>query len=180
MIVYFDLVNNSIIQKETVPEVNLGEVWKTIPSNRFHYEVSSKGRVRRNGKLKKISIRSKNCGYLRTTINDKSVNIHKLVLPTFRPNTQPWFYDRIDHIDGDPTNNHIENLRWSNSTLNNLNRRDRKEPVFREGRSKPYQAMIQLGGKSLHLGYFKTAMEAKSRVLEAVKDAFEVLDYQMF
>ena len=163
----------------TLPRSESPEVWKTIPTKRWHYEVSSKGRARRDGKLKKQTNRA---GHKYVKIQNKDFYVHVLVLSAFRPNPMPWFYTMVDHIDRDGTNNNIENLRWSNSQLNNLNRTrkpvDKLVPV--KGILNPFKAAIGYNKKRLYLGHFKTAKESRARVNEAMKDAFEVLDYQMF
>ena len=51
------------------------------------------------------------CGYLAVTIPyRKDCSIHRLVAEAFIPN--PLGLRDVDHIDGDKTNNRIENLRW--------------------------------------------------------------------
>ena len=46
----------------------------------------------------------------------KAVRIHQLVAKAFVPN--PHGYDVINHIDGDPLNNHYSNLEWTTYILN--------------------------------------------------------------
>lgn len=43
------------------------------------------------------------------------VRVHKLVAQAFIPN--PHGYKRVQHIDGDKSNNHVNNLRWTNSQM---------------------------------------------------------------
>ena len=87
-----------------------------------------------------------------------------------------WFYMygawpscQIDHIDCDPTNNRIANLRDATAVQNNANcgARKRNKSGFKgvhfaeENRSgKPWRAMIQIDGKSQHLGSFATPQAA--------------------
>lgn len=50
----------------------------------------------------------------------KHFKLHKLLAETFVPN--PNDYKIIDHIDRDRLNNNLSNLRWTTSSINNLNR----------------------------------------------------------
>ena len=99
--------------------------WKFINAN---YEVSDKGDIksvnyRGTGKsaIRKQSI-SKN-GYMRVILSDNGKNktyfVHRLVAAAFIPN--PENKPCIDHIDGDRTNNHADNLRWVTAKENSNN-----------------------------------------------------------
>lgn len=46
----------------------------------------------------------------------KAITVHRLVACAFIEN--PNNYSSIDHIDGDPMNNHVSNLRWCTNTIN--------------------------------------------------------------
>ena len=72
------------------------EIWKPVVGAGA-YTVSNLGNVRKHGRLKKQCKYSK--GYMHTHINGKTKDVHTLVLPAFKPNPAPEFYDRIDHID---------------------------------------------------------------------------------
>ena len=68
----------------------------------------------------------------------------------------------VDHIDRDPTNNHINNLRFVTKKENEYNKGIRKDNtsgfrgvVYNE-RADKYQAEIRIYGKKKHLGYFKS------------------------
>lgn len=70
-------------------------------------------------------------GYKRVCLTkdhkQKSLFVHRLVAKAFIPNTDNK--PEIDHIDGDPTNNKVENLRWS-TRLENL-----QNPVYSKRQS---------------------------------------------
>ena len=144
------------------------EVWKPVVDYP-EYEVSNTGRVRKNGKLKKIY---DTCGGYKSGIKGK--HVHTLVLPAFRPNTAPWLYDKIEHIDGNGRNNNLVNLRWSNTTLINLNRRTTRgyDKINME-----YRARITVKGKQILLGTYKSAEEAHAAYLEAKQEYHEMFDY---
>lgn len=50
------------------------------------------------------------CYQLRNEHCKKNEYIHRLVAKTFIPN--PHNLPQVDHIDGDKSNNHVDNLRW--------------------------------------------------------------------
>ena len=86
------------------------ESWKVI-YDFPNYEISNYGNVRNNTKIVK-SVPNKH-GYNVVVLCNgtrKSVNVHRLVAAAFIPN--PDNKPCVDHIDGDRTNNHADNLRW--------------------------------------------------------------------
>lgn len=67
-------------------------------------------------------------GYLCIKYRGKKYKVHRLVLETFvgfAPKDRP----EVDHIDRNPSNNHVSNLRWVSRTENNRNtlKKDRVE-----------------------------------------------------
>lgn len=90
------------------------EIWKPIP-DLLGYSVSNKGRIRKDS-TGQIMVLSKNGGYCRITI---SKHVHRLVAEAFieKPdNKKCW----VDHIDGNRSNNNVENLRWVTPSENCL------------------------------------------------------------
>ncbi len=88
------------------------ENWKNIDGYNNLYQVSNLGNVRslRNGK--NLKVRKNNRGYLMIGLTkDKKQKwflIHKLVADTFMTNSNKNLH--IHHIDGNKTNNRLENL----------------------------------------------------------------------
>ena len=65
-------------------------------------------------------------GYFKIRINKKTYAMHRIVAETFIPN--PESKPTVDHIDRNPGNNNVENLRWAThheqsiNSANHLNR----------------------------------------------------------
>ncbi|MND84177.1 hypothetical protein D3C80_760610 [compost metagenome] len=94
-----------------------------------------------------------------------------------------WVYGdmpdhEIDHIDGNRSNNRLNNLRPATSRQNKHNatlRSDNtygKGVVFHIGRRKPYQARICINGKQTSIGYFATPNEAREAYAESASIHF--------
>ena len=78
--------------------------------------------------------------------------------------------EQIDHIDGNRSNNRIENLRPANSSQNACNRK--KSSINTSGikgvhwhkQSKKWRARIKLLTKDVSLGLFQTIDDAKNAI----------------
>lgn len=119
------------------------EIWKDVKGYEGYYQVSNTGRVKslerviilkdRQGnarpsvykeKLLKQSIEKKDRYnwkdryYVRLSKNGRSERcyVHRLVAETFIDN--PSNKDQINHKDGNPLNNNVNNLEWSSSKEN--------------------------------------------------------------
>jgi len=88
-----------------------GEIWKPI-ENTFNIEVSNYGRIKKGSIL--LSIQENENGNRRVdfTMNGvcKSRTIHYVVAKAFIAN--PLNFKKVMHLDGDNTNNNVDNLRW--------------------------------------------------------------------
>lgn len=91
--------------------------WKAFGS----YFISNDGKVKRNEKELKPGI---NRGYhyvcLYENGKQKMYRVHRLVLTLFKGDCPEGH--ECDHIDRNPSNNHIDNLRWVTPYENNMNR----------------------------------------------------------
>jgi hypothetical protein len=90
---------------------------------------------RKHGKVKAGAIagwESKTDGYVRVCIEGMQYAAHRLIWRMHNPRGATPFI--LDHIDGDRSNNRIENLRKVTPTENIHNRRPRKQGVVGSGK----------------------------------------------
>ena len=132
------MTNEEFLQSVALP----GEEWRDVPGYEGIYAFSSKGRIASlrtefyynnrmlprkvsRSLLKPTISMTTNGGYytLTATVHKKTkiLYIHRLVANAFVPNPNPSLFKEVDHIDGDPHNNSVENLRWTNRSGNMLN-----------------------------------------------------------
>lgn len=90
-------------------------MWKQIiiNGNATNYSVSDCGEVKNNitGKLLKLSLQQEYCHVtLRIDRKPKRMRVHRLVAIAFIPNPDNKPY--VNHLDGNRSNNKVENLEW--------------------------------------------------------------------
>lgn len=88
------------------------------------YQISSLGRVKSLKYRQERLMKPNNCdGYLSVDLlkegKRKHLKVHRLVAQAFIPN--PDNKPCIDHIDTNPSNNSVSNLRWASYSENNEN-----------------------------------------------------------
>jgi hypothetical protein len=155
---------------------------KTLPSQKklqelFDYrdgELYWKERIGTSIDLSKPAGDIDKHGYRVIKIEGKRYKAHRLV----------WKYhcgkdpkEFIDHIDGNKTNNNMENLREATNQQNLFNRGPQKNNKLgikgvKKQRNK-YIATIEINGKRKHLGLFNTIEEARLAREESEKKLFK-------
>lgn len=106
-------------------------------------------------------------GYRGIRINDKLYYAHRLIF-LYHHGYLPKY---LDHIDGDPLNNSINNLREATKQQNSRNQKKIKslngkptssiyKGVWWSIRNKKWEVQISINGKRKFLGYFISEIEA--------------------
>lgn len=101
-------------------------------------------------------------GRLYAQVDGKKMLVHRIIWALHHGDC-PEF---LDHIDGNPLNNRIENLRQATKAQNAMNRKVKSDNQLGvKGVSKRHNkfcANIMVGGKNLFLGMFNTINEASN------------------
>lgn len=109
-------------------------------------------------------------GYLLVTIRYSNYLVHRIIWAYFNGELPQ---KNIDHIDGDTTNNRIENLRLVTKSENARNKKIRSDNksgvqgVYWVSKIKKWEAAIVSGKKTVRLGQYKDFHQAASIRLTA-------------
>ncbi len=155
---------NTFIQQQA-----LAELFEYNPATGIFTRRVARGRVRAGALAGWLS----DSGHRMIEIDHVAYLAHRLA----------WLYvhgsypsSDLDHINGIPDDNRIENLREATHGQNmqnyraaNANSKTGLLGVCYNKRAAAFVAQIRVSGKSLHLGYFKTAQEASVAYLNAKK-----------
>lgn len=119
----------------------------------------------------------KSSGYRRLRLGGKTCRAHRVAWLMV---TGEWPKNEIDHIDGNKDNNAWHNLREVTPKLNQQNRRAPSTSnkagalgVCWHKRDKRWQAAIQVDGKNVHIGYFKSRQDAAGAYIAAKRNLHE-------
>jgi hypothetical protein len=158
------------------------EVWHDIPNFVGYYQVSNHGFVRsidrvilkngkhpytQKGKVLKFGEDTKGYFFVNLSVNgsSKQIPVHKLVANVFLNHELNCKYKYvIDHIDGNPKNNYVSNLRVVSQRVNIENRKFNKSSIYQgvsfSKAEQKWKAYIRNEGKLTHLGYFLNEIDA--------------------
>lgn len=147
------------------------EIFKDIPGYEGIYQVSNFGRIKsfKFNKEKILKNRLDPYGYyqviLRKDNKSKNYRVHSLVVLAFYNfEANKKFERQIDHIDRNPLNNNLENLRIVSATENQLNKNgygvSKHKHISYCKQRKKWIVQIFINKKNKNLGYYDTEEEA--------------------
>lgn len=115
----------------------------------------------------------KHSGYMCVSVLAKSIYIHRVIFLMFHGYLPKY----IDHIDGNPSNNKIENLREATQSQNmanssRTNKKKLKGTTFCK-KQKKWISAIMINYKRIHIGYFKTELEAHNAYTKKADEYFK-------
>lgn len=88
------------------------------------YQVSNLGRFKlKNGRISKT--KPDKLGYITVKIDDERFKLQQVIMQTFEPNGVKNGVS-VDHIDRNPTNNSLSNLRWATKEIQCYNRENKE------------------------------------------------------
>ena len=142
------------------------EIYKDVPNYEGIYRVSNYGNVqskRTKNEWKQIGKRNPK-EYVNITLRDgfkiETFKLHRLVISLFKEKVHNKNF--VNHIDKDPSNNHIDNLEWVDNRENMShsfslkNKTSKYVGVCWKSRESKWSAEVYINKKRYFLGLFET------------------------
>jgi hypothetical protein len=152
------------------------EIWKDVVGYEGLYKVSNVARILRIKKdtEKLLTPHKESWGYFQVGLymngKRKTKMLHRLVYEAFKG---PIKYT-IDHIDGDKSNNRLDNLQDITQRQNDTKKFDKTKTssrytgVYFDKRRNNWQSRIQINGKTITLGRFINELDAANAYQKAL------------
>lgn len=130
----------------------MDEMWRDVPGYEGLYEVSSEGRFRSLVKRMRTRVgdilngsTNKKSGYTYIRLTDLKRTAtryykHRLVLQAFQPRDD-WMDWEVNHVDGNKSNNRVDNLEWLDHQSNIIHARQ----VLRAWPERPKKIRVAKG-----------------------------------
>ena len=136
-------------------------IFETL-KNHNDYEINRLGTIRRikdgfrPSITKKYDTKSKRPSHCGIELHGKTYKYHRLIAIQFIDN--PENLPQVDHININPFDNRIENLRWVDARTNNNNRskHSTNHNINWHSKHNVWEVRIQIANKKLYFGSFKT------------------------
>ena len=129
-------------------------------------QITGSCRFGKKGDWMLINVSMSKNGYYNIHISNKQVFIHRLIAYAYLGLDITNTKIKVDHINRDPSDNRVCNLRLVTNQQNQFNRNPKGYYKTKYGR---YQAHIMVNGVLEHLGTYATPEEAHNKYLEAKK-----------
>lgn len=166
------------------------EIWKDIPGYEGYYQVSNYSRIKSlarkvirgtnylNLKEKILNPTKNTSGYFQIRLSkdgtEKIFQIHRLCLISFKG--IDLYRNEVNHIDGNCTNNKLENLEWVNRMENNCHHANRKKSssrytgVYFHKLSQKWVSGIKINRKEIYLGLHELEEDAYKARLKYINE----------
>ncbi len=144
----------------------------------FEYDASAGHflRVKKTNKNQKLGAfvgSTRKDGYINVSICGRLYLEHRLVWLFFFK----YLPEEIDHINRNTSDNRITNLREATRSTNMHNTSAKKNRSLPKGvhkHNKKFKAVLGVSGVQVHLGVFKTPLEAETAYLKAKHEYFDI------
>jgi hypothetical protein len=131
-----------------------------------NYSINEFGEVKNNKTEYILKKQIDRYGYYYVSIkSSKKFKLHRLLAKYFKPDEYKEDL-QVDHIDRNPLNNSLENLRMVTSQQNNCNRTKKQncsskyKGVSFDKRANNWRVCIKINGKSFYIGRYNSELDA--------------------